>query len=210
MINLEGRPAVVVGGGEVALRKVQDLLAAGAAVQVIAPELHTGIEEQAGHEGRLTITKREYREGDLEGALLVFSATNSADVNRHVYAEAQNRNILINAVDDPPNCTFYIPSFVRRGSMLLTLSTSGTSPAMAARLRRELEQHIPENIEQVHKTLDEARSLLKQHSAFAHLDTRERGRILKQVVNDDRLLEKACSAGNADMLVAVLRELVAT
>jgi len=191
MINLAGRRVCVIGAGEVALRKVTDLLACGALVSVIAPSMHEGFAGLAEYYGdRLVMIKREYLYGDVGDSVLVFSATNDERVNRAVFNEAQERNILINAVDDPPNCSFFIPSSFRKGDLVMTLSTSGASPAMAARIRRELQKHIPEHIDTMLEALKEAREMLKNDSRFAHLDTVRRGELLKFMVNDDARLEE--------------------
>jgi precorrin-2 dehydrogenase/sirohydrochlorin ferrochelatase len=115
MINLEGRTVAIIGAGAVALRKARDLLDSGAIVRVISPRFHEGFSALRDEfPGRMECLERPYSRGDLEGVMLVFSATSSSEVNALVFAEAMERNILINAVDDPPNCSFYIPSFVRR------------------------------------------------------------------------------------------------
>jgi len=119
MLNIEGRKIAVVGGGEVACRKVKDLLGAGAEVLVIAPEIHPEIEKMAGEmPDRLALRRRPYERGDIEGVSLVFSAADDSVVNAAVYAEAFERNIFINAVDDPGNCSFIVPSTIRRGTWL--------------------------------------------------------------------------------------------
>ena len=195
LMQLEGKKVVVIGGGEVALRKVQDLFEAGAIILVISPWVHPELEKMAGQPaGAITIKKRKYKKGDLKGAMLAFSATNLPGVNMQVFAEAEKRGIFINAVDDPPNCTFILPSFERRGELIMALSTSGSSPAMAARLRREIAAHIPENIEVILPALREARELLKNDPAFSGIESTRRGTILKGVVADDDALEKLTSA----------------
>ncbi len=190
MINLEESLVVMIGAGEVALRKTADLLEAGAVVKIISPVIHIGFAEFAREFGdRIEIVNREYTEGDLERATLAFSATNDPGINRNVFREAMEKNILINSVDDPHNCSFFIPSIYKKGDLLMTLSTSGASPAMAARLRRELEKYIPDNIDLVLRTLRMAREMLKDDKIFSYLDFEKRGRILKIIVNDDELLD---------------------
>lgn len=205
MVNMTGKPVVIVGGGEVAARKVSDLLEAGALVKVISPEFNDQIIKAAeSFRGKVVLLKREYRKNDLDGAFIVFSATNDPEVNAEVFAEAEQNGILINAVDDPPNCSFYVPSFVRRGDLLFSLSTGGASPAMAARLRREIEKHIPEGIELILEKLKSARSLLKEEECFSCIDSSERGRILKKIVSDDILLKKMNSCSNDEMIEFLL------
>ena len=209
MLNLENRRVVIIGGGEVALRKARDLLEAGAVVRVIAPAVHDDIKTLAGPYGAsLEIVQRPYLPGDLAAAALVFSATNTGAVNRAVFEEARERNIFINAVDDPPNCSFFIPSFIKKGDLIFALSTSGKSPALAARLRREIEKHIPENIEQMLAALAEIRDLLKSGKEYAQLNSSERGRLLKRIVNNDALLREAVAASDSGRLDQFLLPLV--
>jgi len=209
MINIEDRPVAIIGGGEVALRKARDLLVAGAKVTVYSPEIHEGFNALVNeYEGRLELAKREYTGGILENYSLVFSAANDPEVNSAVYNEAHAKNIFINAVDDPPNCSFFLPSFTRKGDLILALSTSGASPALAARLRRELEKRIPENIEEILIVLSKARELLKEDKAFGHLDSKGRGEILKRIVNDDTLLNGACISFKANRLKVFLNRLL--
>jgi len=200
MINMNGKLAVIIGGGEVAARKVSDLLEAGAVVKVISPEISREIIDASGScSGRVALLKRKYINNDLEGAFLVFSATNDQAVNAEVFREAEEKKILINAVDDPTNCSFYVPSFVRKGDMLFALSTGGASPAMAARLRREIEKHIPEGIDVVLEKLKSARELLKNDKCFDCIDSSGRGEILKKIVNDDKLLEALNSCSDDEL-----------
>lgn len=208
MINIEDRPVAIIGGGNVALRKALDLLEIGANVTVIAPEIHDGFNALVRDYGdRVSLVKREYVSGGLENYSLVFSATNSAEVNNAVYMEAYAKNIFINAVDDPPNCSFFIPSFIRRGDLILSLSTSGSSPAFAARLRRVLEKNLPENLEEILTSLAELREKLKKDESFSHLDTKKRGELLKRIANDDTLLTEACNALKEKKLKEFLLEL---
>lgn len=191
MVQLEGRCVTVIGAGEVALRKVGDLLRCGAQVCVIAPSVHAGFNGLVkGYGNQLEILHREYRAGDIAGSLLVFSATDDETVNRAVFAEARERSILMNAVDDPPNCSFIVPSSYRKGDLTVCISTGGASPALAARLQRELQKHIPEDIDSMLEALNEARRMLKNGGPFVHLDTVRRGEILKTIVNDDGRLEE--------------------
>lgn len=203
MVNMEGRLAVVVGGGGVAARKVADLLESGARVKVVSPEINDEIMKLVA-DNELEIVKREYEYGDLEGAALVFSATNDRSVNELVFMEAEGKNIFINAVDDPDNCSFYVPSFTRKGDFLFALSTGGASPAYAARIRRALEKDIPEDIDLLLDRLRRAREILKDNSAFSDLDSPARGEILKIIANDDRLLDSLKSCSDDDGIIRCL------
>lgn len=198
---MNNKPAVIIGGGEVAARKVLDLLEAGALVKVVSPEFTDEIIKSVDlYSGKVVLLKRKYEKNDLEGAYIVFSATNDSSVNAEVFREAEERGILINAVDDPPNCSFYVPSFVRKGDLLIALSTAGASPAMAARLRREIEKYIPENIDLILEKLKAARSLLKEDECFSCTESAERGSILKKIVSDDKLLEALNACSDEEMI----------
>ena len=141
-LKLTGRISVVVGAGAIAESKIESLLAAEAHVMVIAPEALPRVQEWA-RGGDVTWARREYREGDLAGAFLAVAATATPEVNRAVFAEAQERGVLVNAVDDPPFCDFYFPSVVRRGELQIAISTAGESPALAQRLRKEINAALP-------------------------------------------------------------------
>jgi precorrin-2 dehydrogenase/sirohydrochlorin ferrochelatase len=141
-MKLAARPCVVVGAGTIAESKIESLLLAEASVRVIAPDALPRVREWA-ESGQLTWLQREYVQGDLHGAFLVVAATATAAVNRAVYAEATAAKILCNAVDDPPFCDYYFPSIVRRGELQIAISTAGESPALAQRLRKEINAALP-------------------------------------------------------------------
>jgi siroheme synthase-like protein len=144
-LRLERRPVLVVGAGTVALAKIENLRAVGAAITVVAPEAIPNIRELA-HTDILTWHERVFAPSDLDGIFLVIAATNVPDVNHAVYEEALRRNILCNAVDDPPNCDFYFGSVVARGELQIAISTAGESPALAQRLRREIDAQLPQDL----------------------------------------------------------------
>lgn len=142
-LRLKDKLCVVVGGGVVAERKVLGLLTAGAKVKVISPELTEKL-KNLNDEGKITWISREYQRGDLQGAFLVISATNNPKVQEEVYQEAGERGIPCNVVDNPKLCSFIVPSVIRRGDLTIAISTSGISPAVARRLREQLELIFPE------------------------------------------------------------------
>lgn len=144
-LKLAERPCVVVGACEIAAAKIAALLEAGAHVTVVAPQANSYVRELAAA-GKLRWIEREFRANDLVGAFLVIAATSEIEVNHAVFVEAQRRGILTNAVDDPPHCDFYFPAVVRRGALQIAISTSGESPALAQRLRRELEASLNESL----------------------------------------------------------------
>lgn len=141
-LKLAGKPCVVIGAGNIAESKIESLLVAEARVTVVAPEALPRVQDWAAS-GELTWHQREYKEGDLSGAFLVVAGTATAAVNRAVFADAAASDILCNAVDDPPYCDYYFPSVVRRGSLQIAISTAGESPALAQRLRKELNAQLP-------------------------------------------------------------------
>jgi len=140
-IDLRGKLCAVVGGGEVAARKVQSLLAAGARVRVVAPCV---CDEMSAllRRGEVACERRKYAAGDLEGSVLAFAATDDAEVNAAVHRDASERGILVNVVDDPAHCTFIVPSQVVRGGVCIAISTQGQSPALARRLREKVEAAV--------------------------------------------------------------------
>ncbi len=142
-LKLTARPCLVVGAGNLAQSKIESLRAAHAAVTVIAPEACPRIVDMAAS-GEIAWHQRPYAPGDIaSGTFLVVTATNVGAVNRAVYLEAQSKNILCNAVDDPPFCDYYFPSVVRRGDLQIAISTAGASPALAQRLRKEINAQLP-------------------------------------------------------------------
>jgi precorrin-2 dehydrogenase/sirohydrochlorin ferrochelatase len=134
-LNLEGAKCLVVGGGNVAFRKVESLMASGATVKVVSPEVASEIDALDGVE----IIRRKFRVDDLEGIFLVISATDNREVNEQVADAARERGMLVNVVDVPDLCNFYVNAQVRRGDLTISVSTGGASPAMARRIREELE-----------------------------------------------------------------------
>jgi precorrin-2 dehydrogenase / sirohydrochlorin ferrochelatase len=141
-LKLTGRPCTVIGAGHLAESKIESLQAASARITVISPAASERIVAMADS-GEITWHQREYATGDLANQFLVVAATNVPAVNRAVFAEAESAGILINAVDDPPFCDFYFPSVVRRGDLQIAISTAGHSPALAQRLRKEINAILP-------------------------------------------------------------------
>jgi siroheme synthase-like protein len=135
---LDGRPCLVVGGGQIALRKVDGLLACGGRVHVVAPRI---LAELAARPG-VTCDERPWRPEDMDGRWLVIAATDDPAVNRAVYEAGERAGIWVNGADDPANCSFTLPSVVRRGDLQVTVSTGGRSPALSTWLRRRLEGEI--------------------------------------------------------------------
>jgi len=143
LVDLANTRCLVVGGGEVAARKAATLRAAGARPVVISSVLCDALRRQAEAD-EIEVIQRRYRVGDLVGVRLVITATDDRATNEAVRREAQTAGCLVNVVDDPANCDFYVPATVRRGALTLAVSTSGNSPLLAQRIRKMLEQQFDE------------------------------------------------------------------
>ena len=164
-LELTGRRCVVVGGGAVGERKARGLLAAGGRVLVITETATAGL-EQLEAAGQVELVRRSYVPGDLAGAFLAVAATEDRATNAQVFAESESAGVLLNAVDDPEHSHFAVPAIVRRGDLLLTVSTGGRAPALASRVRRRLEQHFGPEWGQVVALLGEAREDARAGQAF--------------------------------------------
>ena len=151
-LHLRGRRVVLVGAGPVGASKLSQLLAAGADVRVVAPDVHADV---AG--APVEINRREFRPADLDDAWLVVAAA-TPEVNRQVAAAAEERRIFVNAVDDPPNATAYLGGVVRRDGVTVAISTSGEAPAIAGLLREGLDALLPSDLAAWMATAREARA----------------------------------------------------
>jgi precorrin-2 dehydrogenase/sirohydrochlorin ferrochelatase len=155
-LAVAGRRCVVVGGGEVAARKVEGLVAAGADVVVIAPQIDERIRRSGAQ-----VKERVYQPDDLDGAWLAIAATDDPSVNREVHADGEAGRVWINAADDPPACSFTLPAVVRRGPVMVTVSTAGHSPALASWLRGQVAAQLGPEVGVLAEWLSEARDELK-------------------------------------------------
>ena len=177
-LKLEGRCCLVVGAGNIAESKIRSLLAAGAKVRVIAPQARKSVVDWA-QAGVIEWEARCFEAGDLDGVFLVIAATASSVSNEQVFLESQSRRILCNAVDDPDHCDFYFPAVVRRGDLQVAVSTGGRSPALAQRLRRELESQFSARYAGWLQVLGESRARLMDSG----LDPEQRRRILHSLAS---------------------------
>lgn len=150
-LKLRGRRVLLVGGGAVAASKLDGLLAAGAVVTVVAPEISPALERQD-----VTLQRRSFEPGDLEGTWWVVAAA-SPEVNRQVQAAAESRQLFVNAVDDPAHATAYLGSVVRRDDLTVAISTGGRAPALAALLREALDAWLPQDLDRWMLAADDAR-----------------------------------------------------
>ncbi len=163
-LKLRARRVLVVGGGNVAESKIESLLLSEAEVHVVAPELNANV-AQLARTGKVVWRQKFFDPIDLDGVFLVIAATNDPEVNHLVYRLAEERSILCNAVDDPEHCHFYYGAVVRRGALQIAISTDGLSPALAQRLRRELEQQFGPEYEAWLEYLGAMRDLIRASTA---------------------------------------------
>ena len=183
-LNLEGRPAVIVGGGGAGTQKVRDFRECGAAVTVISPRVTDYIRDEAAA-GRITLRLRPYRRGDTAGAFLVVVATDDPVTNAAVFEEASGSGQLVNVCDDPAHCNFIFASRIERGPLTVSIFTHGTAPAFSRRVRRELEAWLGPEYGRLAELLAELRPRVK---ALEGLSQPERQRIFERLVYSELLL----------------------
>ncbi|HZJ85465.1 MAG TPA: bifunctional precorrin-2 dehydrogenase/sirohydrochlorin ferrochelatase [Syntrophomonadaceae bacterium] len=181
-IDLSGKSCLVVGGGSVAERKVENLLEYGANVFLVSPEVTDTIRGYA-QKASIRWEKRKFQPNDLKDVFLVYIATNDNKLNQSIAQSCQAKRILVNAVDDPPNCDFYVPALVRRGSLGIAISTEGKSPMLARRLRQDLEACFPEVYSEYLDLLGESREYIKEN--FADINIRRQ--IYEDLIESDIL-----------------------
>ena len=174
MLKLDGRRAVVVGGGAVGLRKVDALVDAGADVTLVTTELVA--EPPAG----VTVLCHPYTSESVAGAYLVFSCTDDAALNTRIANDARAAGALVNAVDQPDDCDFYVPAVVSDGDVVVAIGTGGASPALAGNLKRRLAAAMGPGIGQFAALLRDLRSQLRD----AESDLARRGEIMKELSSD--------------------------
>jgi siroheme synthase-like protein len=160
VLELTGRRCVVIGGGPVAERKVDGLLAAGASITVVSPKL-TGALESLVTRGEIRVERRRYRRGDLAGACLAFVATGDGRLAATVAREGRGQGVWVNAADDPQHCDFFLPSVLRRGPLVVAVATGGGSPALARAVREEIERLLPHDYAGLAETVSEVRRELR-------------------------------------------------
>jgi precorrin-2 dehydrogenase/sirohydrochlorin ferrochelatase len=179
VLNLSGRSALVVGGGEVALRKARALADAGAQVRVVAPKLLPAFAE----DGRFECVAARYEKQHLEGARVAVAATDDEAVNRQVAEDARAAGVLVNVVDRPELCDFIVPAQVRRGELLIAIATGGAAPALAKRQRERHEAEFGPEYATYLTVLREVREDLKKQNVAPDL----RRRIFERLASDDLL-----------------------
>jgi precorrin-2 dehydrogenase / sirohydrochlorin ferrochelatase len=162
MMNLEGKPVLVIGGGRVACRKVKSLLESGASVVLISPEIHDELQNLA-EKAKIVWLAENFSESSMDrypDAVLVFGTTNHRDVNVKVYEACLARRIPCNIADVPDLCTFIVPAVITQGDLMIAVSTGGSSPALARRIREDLEQSFGPEYAEMTKLMGELRKLV--------------------------------------------------
>lgn len=186
MLNLQGKKCIVVGGGHVALRKVKMLLDCGADITVVSPKPHLGMvtlsEKKAIH-----LIHRDYKVGDLMDATIAVASTDVREINRKVAHEAKRLGILVNVVDDPQLSSFILPSFFRRGNLTIAVSSAGTSPALARKIRSNLEKSLGKEYATLLSLISEVRSSLKKRGCVVDGEAWQEVLDLKSLI---RLIQK--------------------
>ncbi|MGE5389552.1 MAG: bifunctional precorrin-2 dehydrogenase/sirohydrochlorin ferrochelatase, partial [Deltaproteobacteria bacterium] len=181
-LNLEGKKCLVVGGGLVALRKIEGLLDCGAMVSVVSPAAEERV-CQLADQGAVFWRQGTVEVKDIDDASMVFIATDNQEVNQRVVDWCRERRVLVNAVDDPPNCDFYVPAVVKQGSLQLAISTEGKSPLFARKLREQMEQIIGPEYGDFMDILGDLRDTVKETVP----DIDQRKAIFERLVNSDIL-----------------------
>jgi precorrin-2 dehydrogenase/sirohydrochlorin ferrochelatase len=203
LLDVEGRRCVVIGGGSVAQRKAEGLLKANAGVEIISPRATLKLRDWA-EAGRLRILEREVQESDLEGAVLVFAATDRPEVNKWVASIAKERSIPVNVADDGDEGSFLVPAVLRQGGLVLSASASGAGPALASRIIQELADRYGPVYKDNIEVLREIRSIVKSEVS----DISERRALLQAAVTDEALEEwrTASWIQDKEKLLARLRQ----
>jgi precorrin-2 dehydrogenase/sirohydrochlorin ferrochelatase len=184
MLAISGKACLVVGGGKVAQRKVASLLEAGGMVRVICLEASARLVRQA-ERGEIELTQRAYQSGDCKGCSIVIAATNRAEVNEEVFQEAEAEGAWVNVADRPDRSSFIVPSVIRRGKLVLSVSTGGASPSVSRKIAAELEASYGAEYELYLDFLSEMR--LKVQSRVKDIETRQQ--LFKRMLEWD-LLDK--------------------
>lgn len=200
-LDLTGRPCFVIGGCAMAEEKVKGLVAAGARVTVISPDMTPGLAE-LGVEEKVDFIARRYRRGDLRTAFLVVVVSQAPPVVQAVWEETRGRNILVNTLDNVPHCDFIAPSIVRRGDLTVAISTGGKAPVMAVRLRQKLEKELgPE-----HARFLELAGMLRAPLARLWPDFETRRALWYRLIDSDILY--LLRRGNESAALARIKEIL--
>jgi precorrin-2 dehydrogenase / sirohydrochlorin ferrochelatase len=204
MMNLEGKKVLVIGGGRVALRKIKSLLESGASVAVISPKLETELQDLA-KQARIEWISERFDESLVDGypdAALVFGTTDNREVNVRVHRICINRKIPCNIADVPDLCTFIVPAVITQGDLMIAVSTGGSSPALARRIREDLEERFGPEYAEMTRLMGELRKLV----LAIGMPSEENKKLFTEIV-DSRLLD-ALKENDRDRVVEILRSIL--
>jgi precorrin-2 dehydrogenase/sirohydrochlorin ferrochelatase len=189
-LDVKDKTCLVVGGGQVGERKVKTLLDCGAHVVVISPETTEGLRALASN-GRIDLALRSYKSSDLEGGVLVIGATNDEKTNRKISRDATQRGILCNIADRPDACSFVLPAIVRQGHLIIAISTSNQSPAVAKRIRQTLDKEFGPEYAELLKLMGAIRKKLLAEGKSPEANKKEFERLLDlgllEMIRDERI-----------------------
>lgn len=183
-LNIEAKRCLIIGGGKVACRKIESLLEYGAEIIVVSPRVEDKIIDWHKRD-LIKLIPREFKVSDLDNIFMVFIATDDNSINQTISDLCKQKRILVNAVDDPDNCDFFVPALLRRDSLTVAVSTEGKSPAFAGWLKRQLEPHITEEFGEFVQLLGEIRPQLKK-SPLSYSEKRD---LLIALLNSDWMEE---------------------
>lgn len=195
-LKLDGKKCLVVGGGPVAARKIEKLLESGARVVAVSIDFSDQVRRLASSSAELELFERPFKNSDLAGAVLVIAATDSEEVNTRVHKETALLGLPVNVVDKPDLCSFYVPSIVTRGDLKIAISTDGKSPALAKKIRKNLEAIFDERYSRFLDVVGEFREELINDGS---MDDKSRGALLNKIVNSD-LLDRASGLTKEELL----------
>ncbi len=183
-LDISGRRCLVIGGGEVGQRKVERLLECGARVTVVGRELTPAL---AGlrKKGAIDYIPGDYEQKQLKDAFLVIGATDDGDVNERIFRDARKRGVLANIVDDPDRCDFILPALCRQGELVITVATGGKSPALAKKLRQDLEERYGPEYEVLLKIMGEVRGRI-----IGRGESSEKNRKIFEAIVDSDILDR--------------------
>ncbi|MBW1902332.1 MAG: bifunctional precorrin-2 dehydrogenase/sirohydrochlorin ferrochelatase [Deltaproteobacteria bacterium] len=196
-LELEGRTALVVGGGSVAQRKVETLLEHGASIRIVSNELTNKLKVLI-ETGTVLHAGDAFTEKHLDGVFLVFAATDDRQLNHEISESARKNGLLINAADQPADCDFIVPSIINRGDLSIAISTSGKSPALAKSIRKQLEPQFGKEYE----IFLDLMGCLRHEVISLGLSQQENSRIFHEILHSDTL--QALKEGNLGEVEAAL------
>lgn len=200
-LNLEGRRVVVIGGGRIALEKIEGLLVCDASIEVISPEVEHAV-ACLEEERLIKVQRKRFEPGDVDNAFLVIAATNDMKVNTEVFQAAESRSIPVNVVDVPSLCSFILPAVERNGPLAVAISTAGASPALAKRIKREVKDKVTDEYALLARFLEAERSWAKENLPTYD----DRKAFFEEIVNGDPDPITLLKKGDIDRLVASIGE----